>query len=303
MPKTKMCTILDLLRWGSSRFNAAQLTYGHGTDNFWDEALHLILPSLYLPLNIPTKIYHAKLSMKERSLIMKLINLRIQKHIPVPYLTNKAWFCGLEFYVDNRVFIPRSPIGELILSNFHNLLSTPPKYVLDLCTGSGCIAIAIATIYPKSKIDASDISIHALKVAEHNIQLHNLAHQILPIHSDLFNNIPLIKYDLIITNPPYVSNIVMRKLPKEFLHEPTLALSANSNGLEIIHRILINITNYLNTNGILICETGISKNSVIQYYPNTPFHWFNFNHKDGGVFALTYKQLLSFRNKNYIIKE
>lgn len=292
-------TILDLLRWASSQFNTAQISYGHGTDNFWDESLHLILPSLHLPIHISTEIYHAHLTSKENKKIINLINRRVRERIPVPYLTNKAWFCGLEFYIDKRTFIPRSPIGELILSNFHNLLSFSPHYILDMCTGSGCIAIATAINYPHSAINAVDISIDALKVAEYNIKLYNLENRILLTQSNLFDNIPKFKYDLIVTNPPYVNNLDIKKLPKEFLHEPTLSLSASLNGLEIIQKILIQAVDYLNINGMLICETGITKSVLIQYYPHTPFHWFNFNNGGEGVFALTYNQILDF-NQNVV---
>lgn len=299
-----MHTILDLLRWASSRFNDHDICYGHGTDNFWDEALHLILPSLYLPINISTKIYHARLTKKERTSIIKLINRRVHERIPVPYLTNKAWFFGLEFYVDKRVFIPRSPIGELIISNFHNILLHPPQYILDMCTGSGCIAIAMAIAYPNATVDASDISVDALEVAQYNIELHNLTHRIALMHSNLFCNIPKkFKYDLIITNPPYINYLDLHKLPKEFLHEPRLSLFTKCNGLEIIHKIFIQIIDYLNVNGTLICEVGTTtKTELIKHYPNISFHWFNFFHGGTGVFLLTYEQLLYLsktHNSNY----
>lgn len=291
-----MYTILDVLRWTSSQFNAADIFYGHGTDNFWDETLHLILPSLHLPIHIPTKIYHAHLTKAEHARIIQLVNYRIYKNIPVPYLTNQAWFCGLKFYVDKRVFIPRSPIGELIMSCFHNTLSHTPHRILDMCTGSGSIAIAIALIYPHAKIDAVDISIDALKVAEYNIKLHNLEHRITPICSNLFHQLPISKYDLIISNPPYVNTSEISKLPKEFHYEPILSLSAGKDGLKIIRKILMNVTQYLNKNGILICETGLSKNILIQRYPNIPFRWLKFTRGGDGVFVLTYKQLLNYKN-------
>lgn len=290
-----MHTILDILRWTSSQFNAAKIFYGHGTDNFWDETLHLVLPSLHLPIHIPTEIYHAHLTKKEHIHIVKLVNLRIHKKIPVPYLTNQAWFCGLKFYVDKRVFIPRSPIGELITSCFHNILPQTPYRILDMCTGSGSIAIAISLIYPNSQIDAVDISIDALKIAEYNIKLYNLEDRITPICSNLFHQLPISKYDLIITNPPYVNTSEIPKLPKEFHYEPTLSLSAGKNGIKIIRKILMNVTEYLNKNGILICETGSSKTSLIQYYPNIPFYWIKFTNGGDGVFMLNYKQLLNYR--------
>ncbi|URJ23333.1 50S ribosomal protein L3 N(5)-glutamine methyltransferase [Blochmannia endosymbiont of Camponotus sp. C-003] len=291
---TEIHTILDILRWSSSQFNANSIFYGHGTNNFWDETLHLILPSLYLPINIPTQIYQARLTSKERTKIIKLVNYRINKRIPVPYLTYQAWFCGLEFYVDKRVFIPRSPIGELITSYFHDLLPHYPYRILDMGTGSGCIAIAIAIVYPKSEVDAVDISMDALKVAEHNIKLYNLEHRVFPIHSDLFSNIPQSKYDLIITNPPYVNNSDIYKLPKEFHYEPVISLSADNNGLKIIQRILMNVTHHLNKNGILICEVGETKTELIKRYPNIPFFWLRLYNGGEGVFMLTYQQLLTF---------
>ncbi|URJ28275.1 50S ribosomal protein L3 N(5)-glutamine methyltransferase [Candidatus Blochmannia vicinus (nom. nud.)] len=293
---TEMHTILDMLRWGSSQFNANPIFYGHGTNNFWDETLHLILPSLNLPINIPTEIYQARLTKKERANIIKLVYHRIDKRIPVPYLTHKAWFCGLEFYVDKRVFIPRSPIGELITSYFHNLLPQYPYRILDIGTGSGCIAIATAIIYPKSEVDAVDISIDALKVAEHNIKLYNLENRVVPIYSDLFKNLEKIKYDLIITNPPYVNNSYIYKLPREFRYEPVISLSAGNNGLKIIQKILINVVHHLNTNGIFICEVGRAKMALIKCFPNIPFRWLQLYHGGEGVFMLTYKQLLSFNN-------
>lgn len=287
-------TILDLLRWASSQFNFAQIFYGHGTNNFWDESLHLILPSLNLPINISSDIYHAHLTVNERNRIIKLINRRIYTRTPVPYLTNTAWFCGLKFYIDKGAFIPRSPIGELITSNFHNILPYSPQYVLDMCTGSGCIAIAIAINYPNAKIDAIDISTDALRVANYNIQAYAVEHRVFTMQSNLFDNIPHSKnkYDLIVVNPPYVNCLDICKLPPEFLHEPILSLSANQKGLEIINKILLKITNYLNPNGILICEVGATKSILIQYYPNIPFYWFHLINGGEGVFALNYKQLL-----------
>ncbi|WP_159715221.1 50S ribosomal protein L3 N(5)-glutamine methyltransferase [Blochmannia endosymbiont of Camponotus nipponensis] len=293
---TDIHTILDILRWSSSQFNSNPIFYGHGTDNFWDETLHLVLPSLHLPINIPTEIYQARLTQKERTNIIKLVNYRINQRIPVPYLTHQAWFCGLKFYIDKRVFIPRSPIGELITSYFHNLLPHYPYRILDVGTGSGCIAIAIAIVYPKSEVDAIDISIDALKIAEHNIKLYNLEHRVIPIHSDLFSKLPKLKYDLIITNPPYVNNSDICKLPKEFHHEPMISLSAGNNGLKVVQKILKNVIHHLNINGILICEVGSTKIALKEHYPNIPFHWLQLSNGGEGVFMLTYKQLLSFTN-------
>lgn len=288
-------TILDILRWTNSQFNASKIFCGHGTNNFWDETLHLILPSLYLPIHISTKMYHAHITKKEHKKINRLVNYRIHKKIPVPYLTNQAWFCGLKFYVDKRVFIPRSPIGELIISGFHKILFHTPYRILDMCTGSGSIAIAIALMYPNAKIDAVDISIEALQIAEYNIKLYNLENRITPIYSNLFQKLYNIKYDLIIINPPYVNKLEMSTLPQEFLHEPTLSLSAGQDGLKIINQILANVIDYLNNNGTLICEVGSAKKSLIKRYPSIPFHWLKFMNGGDGVFMLTDKQLLNHK--------
>lgn len=293
-------TVLDLLRWTNNQFNSKNIFYGHGTNNAWDESLHLVLPSLNIPIHIAKKTYHIRISKKERNTIIHLVNLRIHKKIPVPYLTKQAWFCGLKFYVDNRVFIPRSPMGELIRSYFNNLLPRTPKKILDMCTGSGSIAIAVALAYPNATIDAVDISVDALKIAKKNIKMYNLEDRITLIYSNLFYKLSTFKYDLIITNPPYVKKLEISKLPKEFQHEPVLSLSAGKDGLKIIRKILAYAIQYLNIHGILICETGISKVSLIKNYPKVSFHWLKFKKGGNGVFFLTYKQLLNYKNLNLI---
>ncbi|QOI10967.1 50S ribosomal protein L3 N(5)-glutamine methyltransferase [Blochmannia endosymbiont of Colobopsis nipponica] len=296
-----LSTILDMVRWSISKFNASEIFYGHGTNNAWDEAINLIFSILNLPNNLPLEIYNARLTINERKKITKLIKKRIIKRVPVPYLTNQAWFCKLKFFVDERVLIPRSPIGEIIDNNFYNLLPNTPLYVLDMCTGSGCIAIAIATVYPKVKVDAVDISLEALQVAEYNIKLHNMDKRVLPIQSNLFKNIiPIIKYDLIISNPPYVSKNEMNKLPKEFQAEPSLSLIGGDDGLKLIHDILVNSPKYLKEKGILICEVGNNKKKIKKLYPQIPFYWITLNKGGDGVFMLTRKEL---NNYNLIFKK
>lgn len=287
-------TILDILRWAISQFNAAHIYYGHGTDNSWDEALQLVLPTLFLPLDLPTEMYNTKLTYKERAQVIQQIIRRVHERIPVPYLTNIAWFCGREFYVDERVFIPRSPISELINNDFLNLLPHSPERILDMCTGSGCIAIASAFAYPDAEIDAVDISANVLEVTEYNIQWHGVEQQVIPIRSDLFNDLPLLTYDLIITNPPYVNADDIKNLPKEFYAEPALSLSAGDNGLELVHRILACASKYLNEDGVLICEVGNSMMHLIKFYPQIPFHWLKFANGSEGVFMLTYQQLIDY---------
>ncbi|WP_413725135.1 50S ribosomal protein L3 N(5)-glutamine methyltransferase [Sodalis sp. RH16] len=284
-------TIQDLLRWTVSRFNAAQIFYGHGTDNSWDEAILLVLPSLFLPLDFPEEMYHSRLTSSERYRIVERVVKRVNERIPVPYLTNKAWFCGLEFYVDERVLIPRSPIGELIDNRFQALLPKPPTHILDMCTGSGCIAIACAFAFPEAEVDAVDISGDVLSVAEMNIQSYGLDQRVTPIRSDLFRELPALQYDLIVTNPPYVDEEDMSDLPQEFRAEPVLGLAAGSDGLKLVRRILSAAPNYLSEDGVLICEVGNSMVHLLEQYPDIPFTWLTFNNGGDGVFMLTRAQL------------
>ncbi|WP_063655982.1 50S ribosomal protein L3 N(5)-glutamine methyltransferase [Candidatus Arsenophonus triatominarum] len=290
-------TIQDMLRWVISRFNAANIYYGHGTDNCWDEALQLVLPSLFLPLDIPQQLWVSRLTLSERHRIVERVLRRINEHIPAAYLTNKAWFCGHEFYVDERVLIPRSPIGELINKHFAVIIDYEPVTILDMCTGSGCIAIACAYQFPQAQIDAVDISADALAVAEQNITAHGFSERIVPIRSDLFLNMPMIKYDLIVTNPPYVDTEDMSDLPAEYLVEPKLALAAGSDGLKLVRRILANASRFLTDNGVLICEVGNSMLHLIEQYPDIPFTWLKFEQGGDGVFMLTQKQLIEHQEK------
>lgn len=290
-------TIQDMLRWVISRFNAANIYYGHGTDNCWDEALQLVLPSLFLPLDIPQSWWVSRLTLSERHRIVDRVLRRINEHIPVAYLTNKAWFCGHEFYVDERVLIPRSPIGELINKHFAGIINYEPATILDMCTGSGCIAIACAYEFPQAQIDAVDISADALAVTEQNINAHGFADRIVPIRSDLFLNMPQIKYDLMVTNPPYVDAEDMSDLPAEYLVEPKLALAAGSDGLKLVRRILANASRFLTENGVLICEVGNSMLHLIEQYPDMPFTWLQFELGGDGVFMLTQKQLIEHQEK------
>ncbi|MFS1563512.1 MAG: 50S ribosomal protein L3 N(5)-glutamine methyltransferase [Candidatus Arsenophonus phytopathogenicus] len=290
-------TIQDMLRWVISRFNAANIYYGHGTDNCWDEALQLVLPSLFLPLDIPQQLWASRLTLSECHRIVERVLRRVNEHIPVAYLTNKAWFCGHEFYVDERVLIPRSPIGELINKHFAGIIDYEPVTILDMCTGSGCIAIACAYQFPQAQIDAVDISADALAVAEQNIAVHGFSELIVPIRSDLFLNMPMIKYDLMVTNPPYVDAEDMSDLPAEYLVEPKLALAAGSDGLKLVRRILANAPRFLTDNGVLICEVGNSMLHLIEQYPDIPFTWLKFEQRGDGVFMLTQKQLIEHQEK------
>ena len=288
-------SIKDYLRWAYSCFNRADVFYGHGQDNGWDEALQLVLSALHLPLDVPDDLFDGRLALSEKQAIIHLIKERLGRRVPVAYLTNSAWFCGLEFSVDERVLIPRSPIGELIQQGFGGLLKNSPKRILDMCTGSGCIAIACAEQFPDAEVDAVDLSFEALDVAEFNIERHQLTHRVFPIQSDLFTQLPQDQYDLIVTNPPYVDQDDIEDMPEEFRHEPMLALEAGEDGLVLVKRILAQAGEYLTKNGVLICEVGNSMVHLIEQYPTVPFKWIEFKQGGDGVFALTKPQLDLFK--------
>lgn len=291
-------SLLDYLRWAYSCFNASDIFHGHGHDNPWDEVVQLVLSTLHLPIDLPVELYaNSRLTQKERQHIIHLVIERLGTRKPIAYLTNTAWFCGLEFYVDERVIVPRSPIAELIQNGFTGFLKSEPKQILDLCTGSGCIAIACAEKFPNTEIDAVDISDDALQVTEINIDRHNVNDQVFPFKSDLFNDLVASKYDLIVSNPPYVDAEDLADMPAEFFHEPELALGAGQDGLVLVKRILAQAADFLNDNGVLICEVGNSMVHLIEQFPNVPFEWLKFQHGGDGIFMLTKDQLLSVQDQ------
>ena len=289
-------TVQDFIRWTSSQLSLSDVFLGHGTDNPIDEAKQLILATLGLSLFIPTEFYSANLTNDEKQALFDIIQKRISDRVPTPYLTNQAWFCGHSFYIDERVLIPRSPIGELIDNHFQSLLSQPPQQILDLCTGSGCIGIACAYAFPEAQIDITDISLEALDVAQQNIDLHEMNFQVTPMQSDLFNDIPEKQYDLIVTNPPYVDNEDMGDLPDEFSYEPKLALEAGFDGLDIVKRILRDAIDYLSPQGVLVCEVGNSWVSLQEQYPQVPFNWLEFERGGLGVFSITREELIQYHH-------
>ena len=291
-----LATIQDMMRWAYSYFNASDLYYGHGYDNAWDEAQQLVLAAVYLPADVPEAMYQSRLTLVEKERVIHLIETRLGTRQPVAYLTNSAWFCGSEFYVDERTIVPRSPIGELIMQKFAGLIDHEPKRILDMCTGSGCIAIACAQQFLEAEVDAVDLSLDALDVAQINIERHGLAERVFPISSDLFNDIPQDKYDLIVTNPPYVDEEDLDDMPQEFHFEPEMSLGSGADGLDITKRILAQAADYLTDNGVLVCEVGNSMVHLIEQFPTVPFNWIEFKNGGLGVFSLTRAQLVEYRH-------
>ncbi|MDA0910949.1 MAG: 50S ribosomal protein L3 N(5)-glutamine methyltransferase [Proteobacteria bacterium] len=290
-------TIRDYLRWATSRFLEAELFYGHGTDSAWDEAVHLVLQALYLPLDIDNRILDARLTHLERQKVIKWVYRRVVDRVPLPYLTKTAWFAGMKFCVDQRVIVPRSPIGELIRNEFepwvnhHNV-----ERVLDLCTGSGCIGIATAHVFPDAEVILSDISEDALEVAKRNIKQHDMEQRVTAMQSDLFANLSGQKFDLIISNPPYVDMNDLASMPQEYLKEPALALGSGDDGLDITRKILTEALDYLNEGGVLIVEVGNSQYALQEAFQSVPFTWLNFEDGGDGVFLLTYDELKTYRS-------
>jgi ribosomal protein L3 glutamine methyltransferase len=291
----QLLSIGDYLRFGASQFNQADLYFGHGTDNAWDEAAILVMHALNLPIEMSDELRNCRLVDEEKKAVLSLFDRRINEGIPAAYLTNQAMFVGLPFYVDERVLVPRSPIGELISKRFDGLVAknTTPHRILDLCTGSGCIAIACAVAFPDAEVDAADLSLDALNVAQINIEGHGLSEQVIPIQSDVFSGVVGQSYDLIVTNPPYVDQEDVDALPQEFLHEPKVGLGSGFDGLDITRQILANAAAHLNDDGRLICEVGNSQIHLEASMPDVPFDWLTFEHGGHGVFMLTKAQLVA----------
>lgn len=288
----ELVTILDFLRFSLTCASKAQLYYGHGTDNAWDDMYSLLLRSLALPYDVEPNLLNARLTTSEKKHLCQQLEKRINQRVPVPYLIKEAYFCDLPFYVDERVLIPRSPIAELINNHFSPWTEAENvHHILDLCTGSGCIAIACCYAFPEAQVDAVDISSEALAVATINREQLGVEEQLTLIESDCFNNVPSKKYDLIVSNPPYVGKVEMQTLPDEFRHEPVLALETSNNGLAIVEKILKNAHAYLSDHGILVVEVGNSEEALCEAYPSVPFTWLEMSHGGQGIFLLTKQQL------------
>ena len=287
----ELVTIRDFIRFTVSCLRSADVHVGHGTEDHFAEATALIMQSLSLQWSADAEILDAKLLRSEKQAIVDLIDKRINERTPLGYLLNLSYFCGHPFYVDERVLIPRSPIAELIEDRFAPWLENEPQRILDLCTGSGCIAIAMAYVFPDAIIDATDISLDALSVAAVNIEHHQLAAEnVNLVESDLFSKLPNLRYDLIVSNPPYVDAEDMADLPEEYQREPELALAAGVDGLDIVRKMLAEAADFLTEDGLLVVEVGNSEWALAQSFPEVEFDWVEFKRGGSGVFVLTAQQ-------------
>ena len=278
-------TIIDLIRYGASRFNAAGLTFGHSFDNALDEATQLTLHALHLPHDLPPAYGNARITEAEKEEVLALFLRRIEERIPACYLTGEAWFAGLSFKSDPRALVPRSPIAELIEAGFQPWLGDREvRRALDLCTGSGCIAIAMAHYNPDWHVDGVDISDDALALARENeARLH--VENVRFLKSDLFSGLQGERYDLIVTNPPYVTNAETDALPREYAHEPELGLRAGDDGLDLALRILRDAPLHLSEDGLLICEVGEAERALVKLLPELPLAWVEFKVGQMGIFV------------------
>ncbi len=295
---SQLTKVEEILHWSESQLADSDIYLGHGFDNYWDEALALMLHVLKLSWDAGQETLLYEPTADERQAFSSLLTKRIKKKIPVAYLINESWFFGLPFYVNEDVLIPRSPIAELIADGFSLWFpETEPETILDLCTGSGCIAIACALQFESAQVDASDLSDIALKVARENQKRYELENRLSLFQSDIFNQLPSKKYDLIVSNPPYVDEQDMANLPMEYQHEPRMALEAGADGLECVKRILNEAYDYLSDKGILVVEVGNSQEAMIEQFPDAPFLWLDFEHGGHGVFILSKEQLKTFKQK------
>ena len=323
--REQLVSIRDFIRFAVTQLRNYDVVVAQGTTDEFAEASAIVLHTLSLDWAANDQILDCRLTTSEKQQVLGLLEERIAERKPLSYLINLSYFCDLPFYVDERVLIPRSPIAELIRQQFHpyfdvNELAKPlgmsmnnqaaaffdhgleikqlaqPERILDLCTGSGCIAIALATRFVDALVDAVDIDKGALEVAMVNVDHHDLGHQVNVIESDLFAKIPAEhQYELIVTNPPYVDAAIMADLPPEFLYEPEHALAAGQDGLDLAHRILFEVPDSLSPEGLLVCEVGDSEWALKQAYPEIQFDWLRFAHGGHGIFAITYDELMTHR--------
>ncbi len=292
--QNELSTLRDLMRFAVSRFTEARLFFGHGTDNAWDEAAYLLLHTLHLPIDRLEPFMEARLTSDERSAALAMVERRISERVPAAYLTNEAWLGEFRFYVDQRVIVPRSHIAELLGDQLSPWIEDPwaVARVLDLCTGSGCLAILAALAFPESTVDAADLSPDALAVAQRNVDDYDLGARLRLVHSDAFAGLKGKQYDVIISNPPYVNAESMATLPEEYRREPELALASGEDGLDFVRIILREAAKHLNPEGLLIVEIGHNRDELEQAFPETSFVWLDTSAGDEFVFMLRREDLV-----------
>jgi ribosomal protein L3 glutamine methyltransferase len=293
MTTTNFSTPRDLLRFAVTRFNNAKLFFGHGSAEAFDEAAYLILHTLKLPLDRLEPFLDAKLLQEEVLQVLAVIERRVSERVPAAYITNEAWLGSYNFYVDERVLVPRSYIAEIIPNQFSPWVSDPDSVanVLELCTGSGCLAIMLADAFPNALVDAVDISKDALAVAEHNIRDYKLDGRVNPIQSDLYENVPFKKYDLIVSNPPYVNSDSMSRLPPEYMREPQIALAGGEDGMDLVRKIVDGAAERLTPEGVLVVEIGNERDFAEAAFGHLGLTWLTTSAGDESVFLLTAEQL------------
>ena len=291
--KNQLATVRDLLRFAVSCFNEAELFFGHGTHNAYDEAAYLILHTLHLPLDTLDPFLDARLTATELGVVLNILERRVKERVPAAYLTHEAWLGDFKFYVDERVIVPRSFIAELLRERLAPWVADPDAVEsgLDLCTGSGCLAILMAHAFPNAMIDAVDISEDALDVAQRNVLDYGLDEQVILLRSDLFSGLQDQRYDVIVSNPPYVNAESMEALPEEYRREPSLALASGEDGLDHIRTILRDAPKHLNQGGLLVVESGHNRDTLEGAFPHLPFTWLETSAGDEFVFLLSREQL------------
>lgn len=297
--RSALASVRDLVRWGASAFARAGLVFGHGSDNALDEAFHLVLWALKLPFDLPAVYLEAAVTPGERRAVLKLLDRRIRKREPAAYLTGEAWFAGLPFHVDARVLIPRSPIAELIERRFQPWLVQEPATLLDLCAGSGCIGIACALAFPQARVDLVELDAGAREVCASNLARHDPDHdlrgRVEVLAGDLFESLAGRRYDLIVSNPPYVPAAEWAQLAPEYRHEPRIALESGPDGMDIVARILDAAPDHLSPDGVLVCEIGGSQEEFDARFPLFPAVWPEFQRGGDGVFVVSRAELLNWR--------
>ena len=293
----ELATIIDFIRYGASRFGAAGLSFGHSYDNALDEATQLVLHALHLPHDIGPAYGQARLLAEEKQAVLALFQRRIDERIPACYLTGEAWFAGLSFKSDPRALVPRSPIAELIESGFEPWLGGREVHrALDLCTGSGCIGIAMAHYQPEWEVDCVDLSDDALALAAENVARLE-ARYVRLLKSDLFSALDGEVYDLIVSNPPYVTHAETDALPPEYAHEPEMGLRAGDDGLDLVLEILRDAPAHLSAEGLLVCEVGESEHALVDLLPELPFAWVEFKVGQMGIFVISRDEILACHDK------